>query len=213
MPYTAYASPDLFRDFLRDQGGPATADSALEALALEAAARAVDRECGRTFQRATGTPTARVFQAGVSTTPPAWPFLYPRFALDVDDFFSVTGLLVKFDTSGNGSYTTTATAYRVGPVNAPSKQMPYQSILLDIGTIPPLHGDGVQVTADWGWPTPPADVALANLIQGSRFLKRRDSPYGVAGSPDLGNELRLLAKVDPDVALMLRPYKIDTGFR
>jgi hypothetical protein len=44
------------------------------------------------------------------------------------------------------------------------------------------------------------------MLQASRFYARRDSPYGVAGSPDLGSEVRLLSKVDPDVAVSLADY-------
>jgi hypothetical protein len=46
-------------------------------------------------------------------------------------------------------------------------------------------------------------VEQATLLQASRFHARRFSPYGVAGSPELGSELRLLAKLDADVELAL----------
>lgn len=49
----------------------------------------------------------------------------------------------------------------------------------------------------------PASVKLATMIQGSRWAKRRDSPFGIAGSPEMGNEMRLLARIDPDVAVLL----------
>lgn len=53
----------------------------------------------------------------------------------------------------------------------------------------------------------PAVVSSACLIQAARFFVRRDSSYGIAGSPELGNELRLLARLDPDVALLLTSVK------
>jgi hypothetical protein len=40
---------------------------------------------------------------------------------------------------------------------------------------------------------------------------RRDSPYGVAGTGGDGNPLRLMAKVDPDVEVALRPYRRTWG--
>lgn len=55
--------------------------------------------------------------------------------------------------------------------------------------------------------TVPAGVNTATLIQAARFFKRRDSPYGVAGSPEMGSELRLQAKLDPDVYVMIKPYR------
>ena len=123
-------------------------------------------------------------------------------------------MTVAFDASGNGSYTNTTTAFRLAPFNAPSIGMPYRTLLFNVGVIPSIYGfdaEGVQVTAKWGWSAVPAAVVNANLIQAARFLKRRDSPYGIAGSPDMGNEMRLLAKLDPDVALLLRHYKVLWG--
>jgi hypothetical protein len=52
----------------------------------------------------------------------------------------------------------------------------------------------------------PSAVKLATRLQASRFMARRDSPYGVAGSPDAGSEIRLLSRVDPDVAVALRGF-------
>jgi hypothetical protein len=68
-------------------------------------------------------------------------------------------------------------------------------------------GTALAVTAKWGYAAAiPKSVIEANLLQASRLFSRRQSPYGVAGSPDLGGELRLLAKVDPDVAVLLARY-------
>jgi hypothetical protein len=69
----------------------------------------------------------------------------------------------------------------------------------------------VQVTATWGWTAVPATIKKATLLQASRFYKRRDAPFGVAGSPDMGSEMRLLAKVDPDVEVMLGDYRRKWG--
>ena len=70
----------------------------------------------------------------------------------------------------------------------------------------------MQITANWGWNIIPSAIVNANLIQASRFLKRRDSPFGIAGSPEMGNEMRLLAKLDPDVMLLLQDYRLDWGY-
>jgi hypothetical protein len=208
----AYASPAQFRRFIRNQTGASTdTDGDIELLALQAAARAIDRECGRVF-RIAGAATARTYTAGLSTATVGWPFFYRRYAVDVDDFFDATSITVKFDDTGNGGYGTTSTAFRPGPTNAPQFGMPYRSLLFDIGTYPPQHTEGIQITLPWGWNVVPSSVVNANLIQAARFVKRRDSPFGIAGSPDMGNELRLLAKLDPDVALLLRAYKLDWGY-
>lgn len=53
----------------------------------------------------------------------------------------------------------------------------------------------------------PAEIKLACLIQASRLVTRKDAPFGIAGSPDVGSEMRLLAKLDPDVQVLVRPHK------
>ena len=65
----------------------------------------------------------------------------------------------------------------------------------------------MSVTATFGWAAVPATIHNACLLQASRFFADRNMPHGIAGSPDLGNELRLLAKVHPDVEVMVTPYK------
>jgi hypothetical protein len=52
----------------------------------------------------------------------------------------------------------------------------------------------------------PASVKLAALLQATRLFKRKEAPFGVAGSLELGSELRLLAKLDPDVEMLLGGY-------
>lgn len=61
------------------------------------------------------------------------------------------------------------------------------------------------------WPSPesaPSPIRQATLLQASRLFVRKNSPYGIAGSPDMGSELRLLAKLDPDVEVLVRPYRL-----
>jgi hypothetical protein len=50
-------------------------------------------------------------------------------------------------------------------------------------------------------------VHTATLLQGGRLYTRRSALFGIAGSPESGSEMRLLSKVDPDVAVMLRGYR------
>jgi hypothetical protein len=59
------------------------------------------------------------------------------------------------------------------------------------------------VVAQWGWTAVPAQVIAAAKLQSNRWNKRRNSPLGVAGSPEQGSEIRLLARLDPDVATVL----------
>jgi hypothetical protein len=43
-------------------------------------------------------------------------------------------------------------------------------------------------------------------MQASRIFSRRQSPFGIAGSPDLGT-VRLSARLDADVEALLRPFR------
>lgn len=62
----------------------------------------------------------------------------------------------------------------------------------------------IDVSCNQVFVTPfPASVKLATLIQAARFFKRKDSPFGIAGSAEMGNELRLQSKLDPDVAVLV----------
>lgn len=169
-------------------------DDAQVALAVTAASRAVDRCCNRQFGLV-AAPEARVYTA-------RWDSDRGRYVVDIDDLMTVTGLSV---TGENGA----VDVFAKQPGNANLAGVPWTRLVVDptSTTLPTLKEDGVTVTARYGWATVPVAVQQATLLQASRLFKRRDAPFGVAGSPDLGSELRLLAKVDPDVEVVLGPYR------
>jgi hypothetical protein len=221
MVADAYATMAVFRAYVRktattDATDP---DSALELLALEAAARAIERACNRRFTVTAANASARTFTpemvrgaSPVEYITSRFPFSwYRHYILPIDDLADITGLTVAFDTTGNGDYDSASTAFRVGPTNNPSRGLPYERLIFDSGIYPPAYEEGVEVTAKWGWAAIPNTIVNANLLQAARFLKRRDAAFGVAGSPELGNELRLLAKLDPDVAIMVSAFKRNWG--
>ena len=72
---------------------------------------------------------------------------------------------------------------------------------------PSCARDAVQVTASFGWAAVPETIKAATIRQTARFFYRREAPFGVAGSPSMGSEIRLLAQADPDVVVMVRPYR------
>jgi hypothetical protein len=168
--------------------------------AVNAANSAVVAYCGRNFDDA-GTATARVF------TPD------DRYTLVCDDFHTTTGLVVKTDDNDDGTFETTwaSTDYQLEPLNGRvgTVTVPYTRIVaLSTRTWPgPSRRALVQVTAQWGWASLPADVKEAALVKASRLFKRKDSPEGVLGGfADLG-AVRVSAREDPDVMLLLRPYR------
>lgn len=178
-----------------------TVDNVTLQLALDASAAQVDQFCDRTFG-VDASVTDRLYTANLGGY------------LIVDPISTTTGLIVKTDDNGDGTFETTwtlGTDFRLEPTNAAAASEPWTK-LVSLGTrwFPRLpHRPGVQITAKFGWPggTTPAGVKEATLIQASRLWKRKDAPFGVAGSVEFGSEMRLLAKLDPDVESLLRPYR------
>ena len=172
-----------------------TVDDVLLQLALDTADDQINGHCDRTFLDS-GATTPRSFR------------YYDKYA-PIDDFSTTTGLVVSVAGS-----TLLADDYQVLPRNAPAYGRPFYSILFDV---PPINftftEEPITVTARWGWATVPVAVREASLLQASRTFSRRLSPYGIAGSPETGSELRLLARLDPDVQLALAPYVKVWGVR
>jgi hypothetical protein len=178
--------------------------------AVTAASRAIDYYCKRQFGIASGLIT-RAF------TP--WFDRYKqRWTCDIEDLMTFVGLVISVD-DGTGTYPYTVTDYELRPVNAPADSEPWTQVLLPTANLVGLDAE-VQMLAHWGWTTIPDPVHSATLLQASRFLTRRDSPYGVAGSPprrDSGSGMSVAAKelellfysLDPDVEASLRTFRKD----
>lgn len=214
-----YATSDELKAYARIPLGD-TEDDAQVALAVTAASRAIDRATGRQFG-AVASAQDRFYTAEwrpgrhqrghselVFTVAPVPGVFGPHghWAVDIDDVADDTGLIVSYDTSADGTYPLTVTDYRLTEINAAADGMPWTG--LRFGPAVDVHGVefGVKVHAIFGWTEVPDTIKQACLLQASRLLSRRDSPYGVAGSPEAGTEIRLLPKLDPDVALTVRPY-------
>lgn len=174
-----------------------TVDDELLESRISEASRVIDQHCDRRFY-ADGTATARVFVANATDV------------VFVDDISTTTGLVVKTDSAGDGTYLTTLTAsqFQNEPLNATSKGLPITSIRgTATGVFPTTAAPaGVQVTAKWGWPSVPEPVKSACILLAGRLVKRGDSLLGVAGFGDLG--AITVRAIDPDVERMLRPYRI-----
>lgn len=172
------------------------------ALAITDASRAVDLSANRQFGLLAAVE-ARLY-------PAYWDRRRGRWIIEIDDLMTEVGLLVKADLDIDDVYTNTIDKFQLEPVNAAQKIEPWVQLLVkpDSANLPSSRVNAlVQVTAKFGWTTVPTAIKQATLMQMSRFLARRDSPYGVAGSPDMGAEVRLLARLDPDVAVSVAPYR------
>lgn len=178
-----------------------TADDAQLALAVAAASRTIDRACSRQFGKL-ATATARYYTA-------RWDPRRCLWFVVIDDLMSSTGLTVKYDEDEDQTYGTTLTDYVLRPINAASEGRPWTELWVRSTSDdqPTALEDGMKVTAAWGWSGVPDAIRQACLLQASRLLARRDAPFGIAGSPDAGSEMRLLARLDPDVSVAVRPYR------
>lgn len=121
------------------------------------------------------------------------------WAVEIDDLAADTGLVV----SVGG---VTVTDYTLEPLNANAKGKVYERLVFgpNAEAVPDYANPVVDLTTDqWGWSAVPTPILHACKIQTGRFVKRRDALFGVAGSPQDGSELRLLAKLDPDVQVII----------
>jgi hypothetical protein len=159
---------------------------------ITAASRAIDKRCNRQFGQL-AAPAARVYRR-----PAVWEPLSGLWVLEIDDVQDVTGMTV-----GGVAYASSGAVLL--PDNAPADGVPWTALgFTDRPTVsyPGAPAPGT-VVARWGWTAVPGQVPAAVKLQLNRWNSRRDSPFGTAGSPSDGSEIRLLSKLDPDVAVTL----------
>jgi len=173
-----------------------TTDDVILGMVLDGVSRQIENHCRRHFDQEVAT---RYFTAMNAS------------ACLVDDLSTLTTL--DTDNDGDRTYSTswTVTDYDLWPFNAAGWSEPY--MMLDVAVngnyVFPTFRKGVKIVGTWGWPAVPAPVIEACLIQGARVFKRRDSPFGVAGAPEVG-EIRIIPRLDPDVRQLLEPYVLAT---
>ena len=164
---------------------------------LNAASRQIDKYCSRRFWQDATVATRTYFADDNYTTV-------------TDDISTLTGLIVKVDTGGDGTYTTTltiATDFIMLPPNALLEVpvRPYESIRAVDGEFVQSNRPGVQVTAKFGWPAVPDDVHKAYIIQAVQLAKVSSAPFGVASFGDAGF-MMLRSQMNPQAAALLEGY-------
>lgn len=178
-----------------------TSDDTMLELSITSTSRMIDDFTGRFFfaNGSAGSPVTRYY------TP-----LDP-WSLGVDDFTVITEIAT--DDNADQTYTTVwATSdYLVEPVNNTIRSWPYTRLLAVGRYVWPYYlPQACRVKGVWGWPSVPAEVNQACIIQSSRIFVRKQSPFGIAGTPELGT-VRLSSRLDPDVEAFLRPMKRNNG--
>lgn len=186
-------------------GVEGSGDDGVIAVAITAASRAIDQACNRQFGKLSSA-AARYYRVAPASTGYGSLASDPfdgRPSIEIADLMDSSGLIVKFDQTGTGTFGETVTAFDLWPWNAAADGKPWTHMVLRDSVTSPSGRRRVEITAKWGWNAIPAVVVQACTQQVLRLYKRKDAPFGVAGSPDMGSEMRLLAKLDPDAARML----------
>jgi hypothetical protein len=148
--------------------------------------RNIDDFCGRQF--------GQVAVAEERSYTPKWDVNLCRSYVEIDDLQDITSFALE------DSYGTAITDYTFEPKNAIVKGSVYTRLYVETRYVRDLVATG-----KWGWNAVPSAVPTGLYIQASRLKARRNSPFGVAGSPETGSEIRLLAQLDPDFKTSLKP--------
>ncbi len=168
-------------------------DSLLE-MAVESASRMIDSECDRVFY---STSATRDFVPNDHMT------------VDTDDLTTITS--VKLDDSGDLTFpiTLAVSDYQTEPVNqrVSGNAFPIYRLRMIGDYLLPIWGRQatVRIQGTYGFTPVPMAITQATVIQSGRIFKRLDSFLGFAGFSDLG--VARVGRVDPDVAMLIRPYK------
>ncbi len=166
--------------------------------AINSASRQIDKFCDRRFWQ-DGSATVKLYNPD------------SLFIATVDDISTTTGLIVKLDTTDNGTHDTTLTLntdYVLKPSN------PTEHVVSDTTYYYPQNEihilatrsserfdlkiqNNIQVTAKFGFSAVPEAISQATLIQATRLFKRKDAPFNVMGNEQTG-QIELFSKFDAD---------------
>lgn len=195
-----YADIALFRASMKIQHQ--SMDDSIRSI-LRAVDAAIDQHCGQSFTLDAAV-TPRIFLPQPRRSRRAYALDEFDRGLTVDPIGSTIGLVVEVGTTT--WLARDASTFETRPLNSLLRGVP-------ITSLESLDGDWlggrqrVRVTARWGWPTVPPQVAEAALLWAARLWKRRDSPEGVIGSSEWGTVR--VPRADPDIVKLLEPLRLD----
>ena len=174
-------------------------DDALLNSSIDAASRFIDGYCQRSFTVAAGTSVRDYTPSGRYE---------PLYIDDATDIVSV-----KIDDDLDYSFATTLRTdvdYQKEPLRPSRDGLPfpyYRLLPVEDGYWPTwMQRATVRVEATYGWESVPDSVNTACILQASRLYTRFSSPVGVVSFGDMG-AIRVSRFVDPDVELLLTPYR------
>lgn len=127
------------------------------------------------------------------------------------DLVSITTL--ETDSNGDGifDWTWTTSDFLLWPYNAALDGKPYSRIdVASTGSASggfPISERGVRITGKFGWSAVPGPIKEACLLQAARLFRRKDATFGVMSNNSFGTYLKAIPEMDPDVMLLIRPYR------
>ena len=168
-------------------------DSIIENI-VEAASRQIDKFCNRQFYQNVGQ--ARYYTAASDVL------------VFIDDCVSISAVATDRNLDRTWSTVVAVSDTELAPLNASVLNFPYTELRMkplasnefDLGL------DLIKITGTWGWPAIPDAVNEACLLLTSRLFRRKDSPFGVTGGGEVGNQIAI-SGVDPDIQNLLAPYR------
>jgi len=168
-------------------------DSIIENI-VEAASRQIDKFCNRQFYQNVGQ--VRYYTAASDVL------------VFIDDCVSISAVATDRNLDRTWSTVVAVSDTELAPLNASVLNFPYTELRMkplasnefDLGL------DLIKITGTWGWPAVPDAVNEACLLLTSRLFRRKDSPFGVTGGGEVGNQIAI-SGVDPDIQNLLAPYR------
>ena len=171
-------------------------------MAIISASRMIDDYCQRAFYQE-GTVAEPVTRYYTPVNP---------WYLEIDDLVEPTELRTRANQSGPFNQVWNLdTDVMYEPINNPTKGWPVTRLLaIQTYVFPYFFPQTVKLTGVFGWKEVPYEVEMACKIQASRLFVRKQSPFGIAGSVELGT-VRLNSRLDPDVEMLLKPFRRNLG--
>lgn len=204
----AYAELDALKRYLRIDETDTLDDEELTR-ALDVASAEVDHLCSRSFELVGEEPSLRVFLPYRAAAGRGMP----RWWVPIDHIPNADALVgVYLWNDGDVDYSTPVTGatlqpYSPGPGGYTDLLLPADTAYSGTGWWDDELQDSssfVAVEALWGWEAYPPGVVQATIIQATRLVKRRESPFGMINSLDGSEQARLTRTLDPDVVVALR---------
>ena len=170
--------------------------------AIISASRMIDDYCQRGFYQE-GTLASPVVKYYTPVSP---------WYLEIDDLIEPVEVATRANQTGPfNTIWNLDTDLMYEPVNNPELGRPVTRLLAVTRYVfPYFFPQTVKITGVWGYSSIPVEVQMACKIQASRLFVRKQSPFGIAGSLELGT-VRLNSRLDPDVEMLLKTFRRNFG--